>query len=84
MWPGMPGKSVFPQSLSGGKIMNAVSDVATDPLLQWTQITGKAGTEFTKSGLPVRFAVTGLRDGVNIKVILEPGGEGIISGYPVP
>jgi filamentous hemagglutinin len=64
--------------------MNEISDVATDPSLQWTQISGRAGAEFTNAGRPVRFAVTGVRDGVNIKVILEPGGEGIVSGYPVP
>jgi hypothetical protein len=56
MWPGAPGKSVFPASWSGA--------------------------EFTRGGVPVRYAVFGVRDGVPMKVILEPGGEGIISGYP--
>jgi filamentous hemagglutinin len=83
MWPGAPGKSVFPASWSGGKIMNAISDIATDPNLAWEQITGRVGAEFTRSGAPVRFSVVGVRDGVPIKVILEPGGEGIISRYPV-
>jgi hypothetical protein len=83
MWPGAPGKSVFPETWSGSKIMNAISDIATDPNLEWEQITGKDGAEFTKNGAPVRFSVAGIRDGIPIKVILEPGGEGIISGYPV-
>lgn len=84
MWPGMPGKSVFPKNWSGDKIMHEISDIATDPSLQWQQITGRAGADFTRGGAPVRYSVTGVRDGVTIKVILEPGGEGIISGYPVP
>lgn len=60
------------------------SDLATDPALQWQQITGRAGAEFTRAGDPVRYAVEGIRDGVKIRVILEPGGEGIITAYPVP
>jgi len=48
------------------------------------RLTGRAGAALTRSGQPVRYSVTGIRDGVNIKVILQPGGEGVISGYPVP
>lgn len=84
MWPGAPGKSAFPRSWSGEKIMHEVSDIATDPSLSWTQITGKTGAELTKSGAPVRFGVTGVRDGVKVRVIIEPAGEGIITAYPIP
>jgi hypothetical protein len=59
-----------------------VSDIATDPTLQWVQQTGKAGSLFTKAGAPTRFYVTGVRDGVGIKVIVEPAGEGIITAFP--
>jgi hypothetical protein len=31
----------------------------------------------------VRYAVEGVRDGVKMRVVIEPGGEGIIA-YPVP
>ena len=34
------------------------------------------------SGKPVRWAVEGTRDGVLIRVIVEPRGEGIITAYP--
>jgi hypothetical protein len=83
MWPGAPGKSVFPRDWSADKITHEISDIATDPSLEWKQITGRQGATLTKKGLPVRYSVTGVRDGKKIEVILEPGGEGIISGYPI-
>ena len=66
------------------KIMNEISDVASDPSLTWVQQTGRVGAEFTRSGRPVRFTVDGVRDGVKIRVVVEPGGEGIITGFPIP
>jgi hypothetical protein len=58
MWPGAPGKTPFRQGWSADQIMHHVSDIATDPSLQWVQQTGKAGSLFTKSGAPARFFVT--------------------------
>jgi hypothetical protein len=63
--------------------MHEISDIATDPTLHWYQHTGPAGAEFTKKGNPVRYGVVGERDGVKIQVWVEPGGKGIVSGYPV-
>jgi hypothetical protein len=37
---------------------------------------------YTKAGDPIRFYVVGERGGVPIRVIIEPDGEGIVSGYP--
>ena len=84
MPPGQPGNTLFPSSWSPQQIMHNVSDVATDPGLQWVQQTGKMGAEFTKNGAPVRYLVDGARDGVPMRVIVEPGGEGIITGFPLP
>jgi hypothetical protein len=83
LWPGQPGKNPFPQGWSGDRIMHHVSDIATDPSLTWVQQTGKAGSLFTKAGDPARFFVIGEREGVRIKVILEPAGEGIITAFPL-
>lgn len=83
LWPGLPGKSSFPANWSPDKVMHEVSDIATDPNLEWEQITGRVGADTTRRGDPVRYRVTGVRDGVTIQVIVEPGGEGIITGYPV-
>ncbi|MNN64432.1 hypothetical protein D3C81_1798720 [compost metagenome] len=62
--------------------MHNVSDLATDPTAKWTQLTGKAGADYTSKGAPVRWAVEGVRDGVQVRVIVEPRGEGIITAYP--
>jgi RHS repeat-associated protein len=63
MWPGLTGKTPFPQNWSGNKIMHHVSDIATDPGLIWVQQTGRPGSLFTKSGAPARFFVIGEREG---------------------
>ena len=82
LWPGAPGKTPFPPSWSASQIMHNVSDLATDPTATWTQLTGRAGSDLTTSGKPVRWAVDGVRDGISIRVIVEPRGEGIITAHP--
>lgn len=84
MWPGLPGKTLFPVDWSADQIMNAISEVATNPQLLWTQQGGVLGTLFTRAGDAARFFVVGAFDGVMIKVVLEPAGEGIITGFPFP
>lgn len=81
---GEAGNTWFPKGWSDDKIMHSVSDIATDPSLNWVQQTGRAGAAFTRGGAPVRYTVEGVRDGVKIRVVLEPGGEGIITGFPIP
>ncbi|HET7475117.1 MAG TPA: RHS repeat-associated core domain-containing protein [Dermatophilaceae bacterium] len=68
MWPGLPGKTPFPKSWSGDRIMHETSDVATDP--GSIHRTGRGGSTI----------VTGSRDGVDVRVILRDGD--IITGYP--
>ena len=79
---GASGKTPFPSSWSERQVMHNVSDLATDPNATWTQLTGKPGSDFTASGKPVRWSVEGSRDGVLIRVIVEPRSEGIITAYP--
>lgn len=66
---GIPGKSEFPQSWSDEKIAGEISDVATDP----SSSRAPAGRG--------RSIVRGTRDGIDIEVIVEPGGR-IVTGYP--
>ncbi|WP_306909829.1 EndoU domain-containing protein [Arthrobacter sp. B3I9] len=82
-WPGGPGKSAFPRSWSDEKIMHEISDIATDMSLPHIQIKGAPGAAFTKKGEPARFKVEGERDGKRIRVILEPRGVGIVTGFPI-
>ncbi len=84
MYGGERGNTWFPKGWSEDKIMHSISDIATDPALTWVQQTGRAGAAFTRGGAPVRYTVEGVRDGVKIRVVLEPGGEGIITGFPIP
>jgi len=81
---GVAGNTWFPKGWSDDKIMNSVSDIATDPSLTWVQQTGRAGAAVTRGGAPVRYTVEGVSDGVKIRVVLQPGGEGIITGFPIP
>ncbi|RLB52114.1 MAG: adhesin, partial [Deltaproteobacteria bacterium] len=83
LWPGAPGKTPFPEDWSRDQVMHNVSDIATDPDATWTWQTGRPGSDFTKAGRPSRVEVEGVRDGVNIRVILEPAGEGIITAHPL-
>lgn len=83
-WPGALNKTPFPKGWSTNKIMHCISDIATDPNSIWKQQRGKLGQQFTKNGIPARFEALRVREGINIKVIIEPSGEGIITGYPVP
>jgi filamentous hemagglutinin len=81
-FPGNPGKSVFPMDWSDAKIMEAVSDVATNPNSIKKIQTGNGGY-FTKAGNPATWQVIGEYEGIKIKVIIEPAGRGIMTGYPI-
>lgn len=82
MAPGAPGKSEFPSHWSPQQIMHHISDVATDPRARVEQLTGPEGSLYTNSGSPSKIARYGTREGVPIKTVVQPAGEGIISGYP--
>ncbi|WP_408734304.1 EndoU domain-containing protein [Paraburkholderia bannensis] len=71
-WPGGPGNSVFPENWSGSKIVETVSDIATDPSIpESVQANG-------------RIVKNGTRDGVDIRVVIEPAskGGGIVTAFP--
>lgn len=76
------GKVLFPKTWDEQKIKKIVSDIAIDPNLEWIPLTS-SGESLTKDGKPARFAVKGISDGVTIRVIVEPNGEGIIAYYPI-
>ncbi len=79
---GISGKTEFPAGWSDDKILENIIDVATDPNATWTQLTGSSGNRYTRSGKPVRWKVEGTRENIDIRAIVEPDGEGIISGFP--
>ncbi|RZJ72344.1 MAG: hypothetical protein EOO45_11035, partial [Flavobacterium sp.] len=82
MFPGKAGKSVFPEQWSADKIMHEVSDIATDPSVVWVNQKGVQGALFTKKGDAARWVTDTVRDGVEIRVVIEPAGAGIITAFP--
>ena len=64
--------------------MHRVSDIATDPELKWIQDTGPAGARLTRAGKPVKYRVYGERNGITVRVAIEPSGRGIITAFPDP
>ena len=79
---GISGKSEFPTRWGDEQIINYISEVIQDPNSIWFQQNGKAGAKYTKTGNPVTWQIDGTRDGVNIRVIVEPDGRGVITAFP--
>lgn len=87
------GKSLFPADWSDDKIFEAVRAVVWNASSRWTRgdddFSGKPGTLVNpwhklpdvEWEIPARFRVDGYYDGVWLRVIVEPLGEGIISAY---
>jgi filamentous hemagglutinin len=79
---GISGKSEFPPQWSDDEAINYISEVIQDSNSIWLQQNGKPGAKYTKTGKPVRWQVDGTRDGVNIRIIVEPDGKGVITAFP--
>lgn len=76
LWPGSVKHTPFPKDWDGDRIMHEISDIATDPKIKWTQQKPPKGVRFV--------AIRPASDGSTyVKVVMEPVGEGIITGYPV-
>jgi len=71
LWPGAAGKSAFPESWSSTRIMNTISDIATDPAA-WQNAVTQGG----------RTVLTGSVDGVDVRVVVDTQTGEIITGYP--
>lgn len=71
LWPGAAGKTPFPQSWSGNRIMHEISDIATDPA-EWRNAVPQGS----------RTVLTGTRGGVDIRVVVDSRTGEIITGYP--
>ena len=88
-------EGAFPDTWTDDQVIDAIERVANNSNSTWKQATGsgyinapvtQGGPDpnaplSTSSGNPVRFKVQGQDHGLNIEVIVEPGGEGIITGY---
>ncbi|MEG4344575.1 EndoU domain-containing protein [Microcoleus sp. A003_D6] len=79
---GISGKSEFPTGWSDEQTINYISEVVKDPNSIWFQQNGTPGAKYTKRGKPVKWQIDGTRNGVNIRVIVEPDGRGLITAFP--
>jgi len=68
---GVSGKSEFPADWSDQRVLNEVSDIATDPKLTWTPPDSRGYITTTKTV-----------NGVNIKVVYDTRNARIVTGYP--
>ncbi|WP_162141627.1 EndoU domain-containing protein, partial [Rathayibacter toxicus] len=77
------GKTPFPSNWSEEKIKKNILDIANDPTLEWEPEDPNIFGMFNENGGPARVTVIGERDGVAVKVVIEPMGEGVITAYPI-
>ncbi|WP_325849358.1 EndoU domain-containing protein [Enterobacter vonholyi] len=81
LYPGNPGKTVFPQSWSADKVVHAVGDIATSPDTKWFAQTGTGGA-YTNAGRPARWVAWEEREGVRVRVVYEPASGKIVTAFP--
>ncbi|MBL8389350.1 MAG: EndoU domain-containing protein [Hydrogenophaga sp.] len=81
LWPGQPGKSVFPQTWTADKVIHEVGDIATNPNTRWYAQTGTGGST-TKAGDPARWVAWESRDGVTMRVVFEPASGRVVTAFP--
>ena len=72
LWPGKPGKTPFPEGWSEARIMDEISDIATDPSA-WNNSTVQGGQTL----------LNGWSNGVQIQVVVDTTTGDIITGYPL-
>ena len=81
LYPGNPGKTVFPQSWSADKVVHTVGDIATSPDTKWFAQTGTGGA-YTNAGRPARWVAWEEREGVRVRVVYEPANGKIVTAFP--
>ena len=69
---GKPRKSEFPDDWSDEKITGEISDIATDPSIEWSKPDGRGYVQGV-----------GIRNGVEIKVVRDTKSGRIVTGYPL-
>ncbi|RRD48645.1 EndoU domain-containing protein, partial [Arachnia propionica] len=82
-WPGLPGKTPFPRHWSDDRIMETISEIATDPAAYVRNQTGPPNSLTTNAGSPAVHVMESTKEGVPIRVITKPlSNDGIVTGFP--
>ena len=86
LYPGVSGKNAFPKEWTARKILKVASKIAIDSSTIWLPDIPSEKTidEVQSKGesLRSRWQTTETIDGIEVNVIVEPSGEGIITSYP--
>jgi hypothetical protein len=78
---GEPETSEFPKNWPDEKILGHISDIVTDPAARSHE--GNSKKLYDIKGRPIRNAVYGVRDGVEIKIVFEPATGRVVTAFPV-
>ncbi|WP_269507179.1 RHS repeat-associated core domain-containing protein [Burkholderia sp. IMCC1007] len=81
MWPGNPGKTVFPESWNATKIISEVDGIVNSSSTKWYAQTGTGGA-LTKAGEPATLVSWEVRDGVQIRTVYQPAIGRIVTAFP--
>nr|WP_309236371.1 EndoU domain-containing protein [Leclercia sp. EC_58] len=81
LYPGNPGKTVFPQQWSADKVVHEIGDITTSPNTQWYAQTGTGGI-YTSKGKPANWVSYETRDGVRIRVVYQPATGKVVTAFP--
>ncbi|WP_367620790.1 MULTISPECIES: RHS repeat-associated core domain-containing protein [Burkholderia] len=81
MWPGNPGKTVFPESWNATKIISEVDGIVNSPSTKWYAQTGTGGA-LTKAGERATWVSWEVRDGVQIRTVYQPAIGRIVTAFP--
>ncbi|MDW8848448.1 EndoU domain-containing protein, partial [Erwinia sp. MMLR14_017] len=81
LYPGNPGKTVFPKEWSADKVVHEIGDIATSPDTQWFAQTGTGGM-YTAKGDPAKWVAYEIRDGLRIRVVYQPATGKIVTAFP--
>jgi hypothetical protein len=90
--PGGGPKSSFPRTWNDDHIIDVVTEAATNPQTLWVRQDGPGtGQQFvglpdalvtTAAGTPVRYRAEVVVDGITIRIIVQPHGQGMITAFP--
>ena len=86
LYPGVSGKNAFPKEWTAQKIMKVTSQIVVNPSTNWkTTIPTDATLEKARQQhehIRTRWKAKFMVDEVEVNVIVEPSGEGIITSHP--
>lgn len=81
LYPGNPGKTLYPKEWSADKVVHEIGDIATSPNTKWFAQTGTGGM-YTAKGDPAKWVAYEVRDGVRIRVVYQPATGKVVTAFP--